>query len=660
MSLFRAVALIALLSPAAQALNLASLLSEMVDRDALARLPEPAYTCRQFSSYDRAAKDPEHDWFANGDVNQYLRVEERDGRKEWVMMDAAGPGAIVRLWSANPPGDCRLRFYFDEQTEPGWTVDFQALTNGKGPVAAPLSAVRSRGWNCYLPVPYAKHCKVTADKPGFYYQVNYRTWPAGTAVETFTPAALDAAKAQVDRVQAALANPPAPTVARKLPLDGTLAAKQSRTVNLPAGTNAVRQITLNVAPVKADADLAQVLRSVVVRAEFDGEACIWVPLSDFFGSGVGVNAYQDWYCDVAQDGTMTCRWVMPYQKAGRLTIENLGALPVTVKGSVGVGPFTWDARSMHFRSEWRWQNPLPTRPYSDWNYVTVTGQGVYVGDALAVFNPVTAWWGEGDEKVYVDGEAFPSHFGTGSEDYYGYAWCDPTPFTAPFHAQPRCDGPANRGNTTVTRVRSLDAIPFSKSLRFDMECWHWADCKVAYAATTYWYGRPGAKSNRVPQPDGALAALPAAPPPFKLAGAVEAEKMKIASRSDGLESEVQGTEGYGEQWSGGHHLWVRGRKVGDFVELELPADGAGARQITYYGTKSWDYGVLKITVNGQKAIDSLDTWAEQVTPTGALPLGTFEPVDGRFVVRVEVVGKNDKSKGTGSFFGIDALTLNKP
>jgi hypothetical protein len=37
-------------------------------------------------------------------------------------------------------------------------------------------------------------------------------------------------------------------------------------------------------------------------------------------------------------------------------------------------------------------------------------------------NPVTIWWGEGDEKIWVDGEAFPSIFGTGTEDYYAYSW----------------------------------------------------------------------------------------------------------------------------------------------------------------------------------------------------------------------------------------------
>ena len=33
-----------------------------------------------------------------------------------------------------------------------------------------------------------------------------------------------------------------------------------------------------------------------------------------------------------------------------------------------------------------------------------------MGDTLCIVNPVKAWWGEGDEKIYVDGEAFPSHF----------------------------------------------------------------------------------------------------------------------------------------------------------------------------------------------------------------------------------------------------------
>ena len=84
----------------AQTVNLASLLDEMINRDNLARFPAPAYTCRQASSYDRGTVAPDKPgWFANADRSQFVRVEEKDGRKEFVLMDQDGPGAIVRFWA---------------------------------------------------------------------------------------------------------------------------------------------------------------------------------------------------------------------------------------------------------------------------------------------------------------------------------------------------------------------------------------------------------------------------------------------------------------------------------------------------------------------------------------------------------------------------------
>jgi len=162
------------LAAAAEPVSLTSLLAELTDRTALARWPVPGYTCSQASSYDRAAKSPEENWFANGDVNQFLRRETVGDRTEFVMMDVAGPGAIVRLWSANPP-DATLRIYLDGDPSPVLAESFQKLLNGSGPVGRPLSEVCARGWNLYLPMPYASHCKVTCDQPGFYYQINYRT-----------------------------------------------------------------------------------------------------------------------------------------------------------------------------------------------------------------------------------------------------------------------------------------------------------------------------------------------------------------------------------------------------------------------------------------------------------------------------------------------------
>ena len=97
------------------------------------------------------------------------------------MADMQGPGAIVRIWSPNPGGT--LRIYSTAPHRPAIEAPMTDLLSGKHRFLPPPIAVGlSMGWNLYLPIPYAKSCKVTCDKGGQYYHVNYRTYPAGTAV----------------------------------------------------------------------------------------------------------------------------------------------------------------------------------------------------------------------------------------------------------------------------------------------------------------------------------------------------------------------------------------------------------------------------------------------------------------------------------------------
>ena len=77
---------------------------------------------------------------------------------------------------------------------------------------------------------------------------------------------------------------------------------------------------------------------------------------------------------------------------------------------------------MRFHAAWHHASGLKTPPDRDWNFIRNTGRGVYAGDSVALFNPVATWDGEGDEKIWVDGESFPSHMGTGTGDYYGYSY----------------------------------------------------------------------------------------------------------------------------------------------------------------------------------------------------------------------------------------------
>jgi len=328
---------------------------------------------------------------------------------------------------------------------------------------------------------------------------------------------------------------------------------------------------------------------------------------------------------------------------------------VKVRASAAAGPFAWSDRAMHFKAGWRIEE-MPTRPMRDWNYLAAEGRGVFVGDSLAVANPVKAWWGEGDEKIYVDGEAFPSHFGTGTEDYYGYAWCCNVPFQHAYHGQPRCDGPANFGHTSVNRWHIIDRIPFTRSFRFDMEVWHWNEtCRVTYAATSYWYARPGSKDGFAGfgRADLRIPILPERGAVVK--GALEGEKLKVLAKTGA--ADPQDTSGYDGAWSGDSHLWWRGAKPGDVLRLEFPAPEAGRYRVIVALTKAVDYGIHQLAVNGARAGEAIDLYHRGVVPTGPFDLGPFELKEGANELSVTCAGTNPRANPKNHMFGLDYILL---
>ncbi|MBP5622544.1 MAG: DUF2961 domain-containing protein, partial [Thermoguttaceae bacterium] len=160
----------------------------MLDRNAITLVPN--YVCKQASSYDRAAKSPDENWFANADASQFIRVEQNGDREESVLMEAEGPGAIVRWWITAPHYKNNFYVYIDGATEPTISGNIADVVGGEQLCGAPLSAERARGRNLYLPIPYAKSIKVTCDnmkeQGNLYYQIDYRTYPKDATVESFT------------------------------------------------------------------------------------------------------------------------------------------------------------------------------------------------------------------------------------------------------------------------------------------------------------------------------------------------------------------------------------------------------------------------------------------------------------------------------------------
>jgi hypothetical protein len=641
----------------AQTVTFQSLVGEMTDLAAMARFPEPAYTCAQFSSYDRRSTDPaiqtQENWFANGDAGQHLRVEQRNGADEHVMMDIDGPGAIVRFWSANPEQAGIVRVYLDGAPEPTLEMPLTEMLGGGDalPWVEPISGTRSMGWNTHLPIPYANHCKVTASTPGFYYQINYRTYAPGTQVETFDPAMLETHADAIAAAAEVLGNPgptPVDPAWRANSFNIHLADGDSEALELRQG-GAIRRIQVQA---RAD-DMEKGLRGCLLLMEFDGEPCVAVPLGDFFGTAPGPNAFSSLSSGVLDNGTMYANWVMPYAKGAELRIANYSGIPVSLSGSVHTGPWEWDDRSMHFRANWRSQENIPTRPMIDWTYLDTAGQGVYAGNMLHVVNPVADWWGEGDEKIYVDGETFPSTFGTGTEDYYGYAWCHNQPFIHAYHNQSRCDGPGNYGHTSVNRFHILDKIPFQNHLKFDMEVWHWADTRVSYAVTNWWYAKPGGEAVSAPAPESLqVAYLEPLPPPWTAEGAIEAEDLAYELKGQG---KVQVQESLTWNWSNQTQLWFTEGVPGSVLTVTFPVEEKGRYEVKARFTAAPDYGIADVSMNGAEAKSGLDFYAPGVTAQEEVSLGVHSLEQGDNTLALEVTGKNPES--TGHMIGLDYLVL---
>ncbi|RYD28649.1 MAG: DUF2961 domain-containing protein, partial [Verrucomicrobiaceae bacterium] len=540
--------------------TLKSLLEEMTDYTSVARWPDPEFLCLQSSSHDRRTVSPDQPgWFANDDHTQFIRDETNEGRRERVMMDAEGPGCLVRFWLTtveNKRGV--IRIYLDGNRTPTLVFPAYDLLSGDlglyEPIAQPhpgYTATGNGGNTLALPIPYARGCKVTWEEQGSgprYYKIEHRKYPSGTSVETFTRAALDTARGAVREAGRALLSPPVAPSAAPLVLDASIPAGKEVSLELPPGPAAVSYLELRLDP-SSPAEMAAALRSTIVRMSFDGVETVWCPAGDFFGSGTGLNELRSFYRTVQPDGTLICRWVMPYQRSARITLENVGATPVGCALHCATGEWKWDSRSMHFHAGWHREADLRTPPARDWNFVSLKGRGVYVADTLSLYNKVSTWYGEGDEKIRVDGEKILSHIGTGTEDYYNYSFAPRGVIQGPFSNQIRVDEPNTQGHNVLTRSRNLDSIPYRKSLDFDIELISWKPTRMTYAAATCWYAFAGGSSNLKPDVAGANAAIPtledARKPPAVFPGVLDAELLEIIRKSDGLITETQGMAEYG-------------------------------------------------------------------------------------------------------------------
>lgn len=607
-----------------------SLLHEMVDMVGLANFPDPEYKTIQFSSYDRRsnlAGGPE--WFANSDgfgnepIPNFEAVLEKpnaEGVGRYLICDVKGPGAIVRTWTAAISGTIRVTL--DDQEQPlfdGPSAEF---------LHQPYSAVAKAGEvdeipgmdtsfdqqdACYFPIPFAKRCRIEWTgkvKEIHFYEVQIRQYAPDTKVQTFRPEQLQDLRSQYRKIADVLNDPlknwQYQSQEEPMTIDVSVPAGQIIEAIQLQGSSAIERLQLRVTAEDLDAALRQTVLHII--CDDHSQSQVQCPVGDFFGAGPGINPYNSVPFTVTKDGTMTCRYVMPFARNCKILLENKGDQVVKVAGSVLPLDLAWDDdRSMHFRARWRVDHDIVAdgRRVQDLPFVVAQGKGVYVGTTVMLLNPnpvpmsYGSWWGEGDEKIFVDDDIQPSTFGTGSEDYFNYSWSIPDIFLFAYCGQPRDDGPANRGFVVNYRWHILDALPFQQRLAFYMELYsHERTEGVSYARIGYHYGRPGLvdDSTRLSKEDVRSLSLPDNWQPAARMGARNStffEAENIIQSKNGVAFEKSNL------WTGGQQLTWTPTTESRQLAFDIPVPESGKYVIRITGAMTPRSGRISAILNGQ-------------------------------------------------------------
>jgi hypothetical protein len=211
----------------------------------------------------------------------------------------------------------------------------------------------------------------------------------------------------------------APTVAIK--------AGESRVLAEASGTSGtVRRIWMTF-PDRSP----RMLRSLRIDMYWDNAKtpAVSAPLGDFFGIGLGqTTVFQSALFSNPEGRSFNCFIPMPFKTGMKIVMtnessDNLDELFYDVDYTLGD---RHSAQMLYFHAHYRRENP--TRLQQDFELLPlVVGRGRYLGTNIGVIvNQKTyfnTWWGEGEVKIYLDGDReFPTLAGTGTEDYVGTAW----------------------------------------------------------------------------------------------------------------------------------------------------------------------------------------------------------------------------------------------
>jgi hypothetical protein len=402
-------------------------------------------------------------------------------------------------------------------------------------------------------------------------------------------------------------------------------------------------------------------QEMLLRMFWDGRErpAVEAPVGDFFANCFGWRSEVISLPVVVEDAdSYNCFWHMPFRKSARIEIVNQSDKPISL---------------LYYNIDWIKKNKLPKdTPYfhaqyrqeypvqkgRDYVVLETKGKGHYVGTVLAVRTRSPAWFGEGDEKIYIDGEAKPSIWGTGTEDYFLSAWGLKTTST-PFFGVPYFDqwGIVG-GHTSAYRWHLNDPLVFNTGIKVTLEHFGWIapdenpinkstswnEREDDYASVAFWY-QTGEPTFTARAPHARERRLPSL------------ERLTVFAR-EFTDPKHHGTGIVAPQplelYDGPQLLYQPKQAEDAWLEIPFEVKRKEPLRLLLSVTKSYDFGKYQASLNGVKLGGEIDLFSAKIA-NEEVHLLDFWPDPGAYTLRLECVGKNAQSQGY--YCGIESVRL---
>jgi len=383
------------------------------------------------------------------------------------------------------------------------------------------------------------------------------------------------------------------------------------------------------------------------------------PLGDFFANCFGKRSEVISMPAIVEDAdSYNCFWRMPFRKSARVEIVNQSDKPINLLyyNIDWIKLKSLPRDTPYFYAQYRQEYPVQSG--KDYLILETTGKGHYVGTVLAVRTRSPSWFGEGDEKIYIDGEPKASIWGTGTEDYFLSAWGlkrTSTPyFGVPYFDQWGIVG----GHTSAYRWHIHDPIVFNKGIKVTLEHWGWIspdenperrsmswnEREDDYSSVAFWY-QTGLPTFEARAPEGKDRRLPGL-------------ERVITYARDWMDEKRHGIGSAHTQqlpfYEGPQVLYQPEKAEGAWFELPFEVKEKEPLRLLLNLTQSYDFGIYQAYLNGIKIGDPMDLYAAETT-SEEFHLLDFWPDPGRYVLRLECVGRNRAS--SGYYLGIESVRL---